>query len=66
MFTTSETYPSSFVRQIFHYCQPSHGDKGYQYQICNGFREVDRKVETQTKRIRYVKPHPALDIILHF
>jgi hypothetical protein len=66
MFTTSETYLSSFVRQIFHYGQPSHGDKGYQYQICNGFREVDRKVETQTKRIRYVKPHPALDIILHF
>jgi hypothetical protein len=46
MFTTSETYPSSFVRQIFHYGQPSHGDKGYQYQIYNDFREVDCKVGT--------------------
>ena len=66
MFTTSGTYPSSLVRQIFHYGQPSHGDKGYQYKICNGFREVDCKVETQTKRIRNAKPHPALARILHF
>ena len=28
MFTTSGTYPWSFVRQIFHNCQPSHdGDR---------------------------------------
>ena len=49
MVTTSGTYPSSFVRQIFHNGQPSHGDKGYQYRICNGFRELDCKVGTHKK-----------------
>jgi hypothetical protein len=66
MFTTSGKYPSSFVRQIFHTGQPNDGDKGYQYQICNGVREVDCKVVTHKKRIRNAKPHPALDRILHF
>ena len=64
MLTTTGTYSWSFVTHTFHNGQPSHSDKGYQYQTWNGFREIDSKLETQ-KRIRYAKPHPALDRISH-